>query len=326
MADAPYLSPSLLALADNQTGVFSAGQALLAGHSQATIQVLRRQRHLVSVRRGVYALRETYDAAGPVQRHRMQAAALGMTLSAPAVLSHETAAVEHDLALLDADLSELHVTRSLAAGTRREAGVHHHAAELPELDIVRRGKVLSVTSLARTAVDVARETDRFECALAVFDSALRAGVSRELLEEVMLRCRSWPGARIAGGALPLADGRAANPGESWSRAILVQQGVPPLDIQVPVYDGSRLVGIADFGWDGVLGELDGRGKYGIGVDTDPTEAGRIVWREKLREDDIRDLGWELVRWTYADHYRPALIGAAVRRAQARAARRGLRAS
>lgn len=91
-------------------------------------------------------------------------------------------------------------------------------------------------------------------------------------------------------------GRAANPGESRSRVILIQQGVPPTDLQVPVLDEDGLIGYADFGWVGVLGELDGKGKYGIGVDDDPEEAGRIVWREKKRADRFRDQG-QFVRWT-----------------------------
>jgi len=171
--------------------------------------------------------------------------------------------------------------------------------------------------MARTAVDVARDTDRFECALAAFDSALRAGTPKQELLDVMMRCRSWPGARTACAALDLADGRAANPGESWSRAVLIQHDVAPTSLQVPVYDADGLIGYADFGWDGVLGELDGRGKYAIGVDSDPQEAGRIVWREKRREDRLRSQGYQVVRWTYADHHRPQAIAARVRSALAR---------
>ena len=316
-----YLPPELLAIASTQRGLFTAAQAREAGLDNDVVQALRKGKMLTSVRRGVYAVCEAYDAIGPEERHRVRAAALVLALGAPGVLSHHTAALEHGFELLDPDLSHLHVTRSLAAGTRHEAGVHHHAAELSPDEVVRLDDLVDVTAAPRTAVDVARETERFECALAAFDSALRAGVSREELTEVMLRCRSWPGARLAGGALSEADGRAANPGESWSRGILIAQGLRPDDIQVPVYDGDRLVAIADFGWDGVLGELDGKLKYGVGVDTDPGVAGLVVWREKLREDDVRDLGWELARWGYADHYRPGRIGAVVRRAMARAAQR-----
>ena len=65
-----------------------------------------------------------------------------------------------------------------------------------------------------------------------------------------------------------------------------------------------MIGYVDFGWGDVVGELDGKGKYGIGVATDPTEAVRIVRREKRREDRIRALGIEVARWGYAELYRP----------------------
>ena len=138
---------------------------------------------------------------------------------------------------------------------------------------------------------------------------------------VFTHCRTWPGARMVSGALPLADGRAANPGESWSRAILIKLGLAPLDLQVPLEDEDGLIGYVDFGWGDVVGELDGKGKYGIGVSTDPTEAVRIVRREKRREDRIRALGIEVARWGYAEHFRPPVIGQRVRQAMARAAQR-----
>jgi hypothetical protein len=218
----------------------------------------------------------------------------------------------------------MHATRSETAGARVEAGVKHHAAELPEHHVVRREGEPDITTLARTAVDVARETTRFECALAVCDSALRAGLPVADLHEVLDKCRSWPGARMACGAVPAADGRAANPGESWSRAVLIRDGVAPLDLQVPVFDDDGLVGYADFGWDGVLGEFDGRGKYGIGAQTDPEEAARIVWREKRREDRLRAQGYEVVRWTYADLHRPGVIATKVKQALARVDQRRCR--
>ncbi len=138
---------------------------------------------------------------------------------------------------------------------------------------------------------------------------------------VFAHCRAWPGARMVSGALPLADGRAANPGESWSRAILMGLGLAPMELQVRLEDSDGLIGFADFGWVDVVGELDGKGKYGIGVDTDPKEAVRIVRREKRREDRIRALGYEVARWEYADHFRPAVIGQRVMQAMARAAQR-----
>jgi len=320
------LNPALLALAATQRGVFSAAQAYGVGYTQKEVQRLRAAKDLVSVRRGVYAVRRTYLDATPAEQLRMRVAALALALTAPAVLSHQTAASEHHLDLLEPDNSLLHVTRAGRSGTRHEAGVDHHIAELGMGDVIELpDAALPVTTVQRTAMDVARETDRFEVAVAVFDSALRAGVPRADLDRELDRARSWPGARLASGALPLADGRAANPGESWSRVVLIQLGLEPLDLQVRLVDDHGLVGYADFGWDRVIGEFDGKGKYGVGADVDPAKAGKIVYAEKLREDRIRRLGLGVARWGWAELYRPSVIAHRVRQAHASCARQPGRA-
>ncbi len=320
----PFVHPKLLAVAAAQRGVFSSQQAYAAGHTPYDVQQLRRAGHLLPLRRGIYTLPAEYTGADASRRHAMQVAALALALSAPAVLTHQSAAAELGLALLDPDLSQLHVTRPLGLGSRREAGVVHHIAELLPDDVTGvHGCPLPLSGPARTAVDVARETTRFECALAAVDSALRLGVSRDELEAVMERCRSWPGARLAGGAVSMADGRADNPGESWSRAVLIAVGLPPDDLQVAVSDSDGLIGYADFGWEGVLGEFDGKLKYAVPAGADPASAGAVVWKEKRREDRMR-AAHEFVRWGFADILRPERLGARIRAAMARATASGRR--
>ncbi len=314
------LNPSLIAVMDAQGGVFTAAQARAHGHVAADIRRLKDDKVLSVVRRGVYAWREEYDGAPVEVEHRIRVAALDQTLTAPAVLTHQSAATELDLDLLDPDLSLLHVTREADSGARTEAGVHHHVAELPESHVIRRPDAMDLSTVGRTAIDVARHADDLKHAVAAVDSALRMGVPKADLREMFALCRSWPGARFVGRALDLGDGRAANPGESWSRVVLIEQGVPPLDLQVRVDDEEGLVGYADFGWDGVLGEFDGKAKYAIGAEVDATETVRIVWREKRREDRLR-VRHEVVRWSVADLYRPSVLGARVRAAMARAAER-----
>ena len=43
-----------------------------------------------------------------------------------------------------------------------------------------------------------------------------------------------------------------------------------------------------------------------------------IFAEKLREDSLRDLGWQIVRWLWADLYRRGVIRDRVLRAFARA--------
>lgn len=309
------LPSALVATMKDQGGTFTAAQAYDTGLSHAEIQRFREGRVLESVRRGVYALREGYSSLEGVAKHRVQAHAALLVLAAP-TLSHETAAVWSELPLLRADLDQLHVTRPDIRASRMEAGIHHHPGALPpshcrEVDGVR------ITSYARTAVDIARVRS-YAQGLAAVDSALRRGTRPEELRDVLFFCRAWAGARQASRAVADGDGRADNPGESLSRSVLIAGGVRPTDLQVPIADRDGLVGLADFGWLPlpVLGEFDGRGKYGDGPG-----AADVVWREKLREDRLRALGYEVVRWTWADLLNPPRLGAKVKLSLRRAAER-----
>ena len=89
----------------------------------------------------------------------------------------------------------------------------------------------------------------------------------------------------------MADGRADGPGESRGRWLFRRAGLPAPDLQHHVYrlDGT-LAGITDWAWEehGVLGEFDGRVKYGrlLTPNETPSDA---VFREKVREDEIREI-------------------------------------
>ena len=324
----PDLPAGLVAMMEAQGGVFSAAQARTYGCSLQQLRLLRTRapRPLVSVRRGVYAWREAYESAKQPERHLVDVAAAALALSSPAVLTHESAAVVHRLPLLDPDLDLVHVTRADPLRPHVEAGIHHHVAELPPDQLSGWFHGLGVASPARTAVDIARDTNRLEVAVAAFDSALRMGVPRDELRGVFAGCRSWPGARLVAQAIDLADGRADNPGESFSRVVLIRLDLPPDELQVEVHDDEGLIGFADFGWRGVLGEFDGRGKYGLyDEEPDPRMAARRVVLEKIREDRLR-VDHEVVRWGPADLHRPVVLGGRVRAAMARAVARGLRAA
>ncbi len=88
-------------------------------------------------------------------------------------------------------------------------------------------------------------------------------------------------------------------GESLSRAAMFRLNLPRPDLQVPVEDAQGLIGMADFGWPGVVGEFDGRRKSGVAPGSDPTEAAEVLWREKRREDRFRRQV-RVARWVWAD--------------------------
>jgi hypothetical protein len=198
--------------------------------------------------------------------------------------------------------------------------VHRFAAPLPPDEVVVVDG-LAVTSLPRTVIDLAR-TLPFADAVAAADAALRLGVHPVLLAETLQRASGRPGVAAARRVVAFADGRSESAGESHSRVMLHRIGLPPSTLQLSVVDSSgRLVGRCDFGWEQqrTLGEFDGRVKYGRLLR--PGEpAADVVYREKCREDALRDEGWQMVRWGSADLQHEQVVAARLRRAFRRGTR------
>lgn len=98
--------------------------------------------------------------------------------------------------------------------------------------------------------------------------------------------------------------------------------VPAPTLQYEVLDHcSQLVGRCDFAWleRRTVGEFDGEVKYGRFLRPGETIE-EAVLREKLREDAIRDQGWQVVRWTWDDLWTPQVIEDRILRAFDRAKR------
>jgi len=298
------LPPSLAAVVAAQGGVFRCRQALASGLSADEISRRLRSGEWLRLRRGIYAEAHAASLMDRQERCRLDLRALALTVSAPWCASHDTAMTVLGLPSLPGRAPTLHITRPDLRATRLEAGVHHHAASLPGDHVVTLDG-LRVTSPARTALDVARTVDD-DAGIVAMDAVLRRGIPRSELLAVHTYCRAWDGARRAGRLLPLADGRAESAGESLLRLRVVSRGLPPPDVQLVIVHGA-FVARSDLGWRDrrTLLEFDGRIKYGVPDGTSAAAAGEIVWQEKRREDRLRDLGWEVVRATWADLYDPA---------------------
>ncbi|MCF8587354.1 hypothetical protein L5G28_01415 [Gordonia sp. HY285] len=204
--------------------------------------------------------------------------------------THQSAAVIHRLPLLTPDLSLIDV---VSARRARRRSLRLRAVPLvPEEAIVVDG--LSVTSLERTAVSVACTSPMgFAGALTVFDGALSQGASRQSMTRML--DAPMHGVAVARRALALADADSANPAESWSRAQMIEGGLPHPRLQHEFYDANGFVARSDFDWDGVLvAEFDGYGKY-----EDYNIYGQtpidVLKREKRRQARLEDLGVDIVR-------------------------------
>ena len=65
---------------------------------------------------------------------------------------------------------------------------------------------------------------------------------------------------------------------------------------------------------GLSGEFDGRSKYGRLLLKPGQTSEDVLFEEKQREDRLRDSGWQIVRWVWADLYAPAPLLERLRRA------------
>lgn len=91
---------------------------------------------------------------------------------------------------------------------------------------------------------------------------------------------------------------------------------PVLQKELRTPDG-HFVGRAGFLWEdeGVVGEFDDMGRYDGGIEA--------VRREQRREDALRELGFEVVRWTWPELFRFDVVRVRFDRAVARARRQSL---
>lgn len=230
-------------------------------------------------------------------------------VSDESIASHVSAAVVHGLPTWTDQLDRVHLTRDRSGGGKHRRDLQVHGLPISPDDITVVGG-LRVTSLARTVLDLScRES--LERSVAVGDAALRLGLRPYELLAAVEAARRRHGIAHARSTAELIDARSESPGESFSRVKFWRWAVPTPTLQLEVLDRrGALVAFGDFGWPelGTIGEFDGKIKYGrlLKPGQSPQD---VVFDEKIREDRIRDLGWQVVRWTWADLARRAeLVG------------------
>ena len=212
-----------------------------------------------------------------------------------AVIAGAAASALHGAQWVGADIAVELVSRS----ARPQSGliVRNETLGADEVTAIRR---LPVTSVARTAFDLGRHLPRGQ-ALARLDALMRA--TPFSFEDVFLlakRHRGARGLRRLWDVLPLVDGGAASPKESWLRLLLLDAGLPKPTTQIPVHHGWRLLGVLDVGWDDymVAVEYDG--------DRHRTDRRQFV-KDINRLAMIQDQGWVVIR-VVAEHRPEDIIG------------------
>jgi len=228
---------------------------------------------LIVVRHGAYA-----DAppASALERHRRLIEGTVPLLAEAAVLSHVSAGVLHGLPSWESMLDRVTVVRRSGGHGSRRRYLYVRTVPLAASEVVEIDGLMA-TSLERTAVDLARSLD-FERAVAVLDAALHLGGDAGVMADILAGARRRHGVKTA---------------------LAADAGLPAPELQLNVFDGlGGWLARPDFCWEelGVLGEFDGQVKYRGTRD----EVAQAVMQEKRREARLREIGWVVVRWDWAD--------------------------
>lgn len=149
---------------------------------------------------------------------------------------------------------------------------------------------ISVTAPARTAFDIGRRTTVRSHAVQRLDALLNAtGIKIEDVEAVAAQHFGARGMRTLRRVLPLVDGGAESPQETWTRLTLIDAGLPKPQTQIRVYnDYGDFVARIDMGYAQLrVGiEYDGPQHW-----TNPAQRARDIERQAA----LADLGWTIIR-------------------------------
>jgi hypothetical protein len=282
--------------------------ALSVGYDDYEIGRLLRTRSWQRLRRGAYLTGPPGSAPDLAADHRILVRATLPLIAESSVISHQSAAIMHGLAVWGASLSTVHVTRRGHGGGHRRRWVHTHVAPLRDDEVVVIDGV-PTTSVARTLVDIAR-TAGFEPGVVTADHALHAGLlTGEQLAVAAAEAKGRTGVGTARQVARFADGRAESPGESRSRVQIMCAGLPRPELQAEIWSADgEFLGRVDFLFEKLrtVGEFDGQVKYGRMLAADAlarnaaAAIGRVVFEEKRREDAIRALPLSVARWIWRD--------------------------
>ena len=147
---------------------------------------------------------------------------------------------------------------------------------------------LPVTTRARTAFDLGRHLPRGK-ALARLEALMRARVFSS--EDVLLLAKRHPGQRglrQLREILPLVDGGAASPKETWLRCCSSTPDFPYRPPKFPFDEHRRLVRILDMGWEDFM--------VGAEYDGDQHRTNRVQYVKDQRVwPKLERLGWKVTR-------------------------------
>ena len=199
---------------------------------------------LVRLRRGVYMERDAWAQLTEQERQVQRLRAYASVTPGRPVFSHQSAAVLHALPLVSAS-PYVHVATAASSGGRSEGDVRK-----PAMPPLADGDVTEVDGLLTTSapltVAMLAAALPFREAVVPADALVRRDprLSAELVVRTLPGMRSFRKvSRVLNFASPLAE----SPGESVSRALIHELGLPAPVLQHAFHDRRGLIGVVDFG-------------------------------------------------------------------------------
>ena len=293
-------------------GCFLRREAVALGLDDKWLRRASRSGVIVRIRQGCYVPGELWASAAPAVRLVILTQAAMRTAEGPVAGSHTGACAMQDIDLWGIDYTRAHVTRLDGGAGRVDPAATHHEGLLLDSDLVT-ARGVPVTRAGRAVLETA-SLHGVEAGLVAADSALRLKLTDpEELNHYQQLMTKWPQAQALRLVAALADGRSDSAGESRSRYMMWVHALPKPELQHEVWVDGVLIGVVDFWWEafGVMGEFDGAKKYRVSEDDD--DPGRTVFREKIREDKLRDAtGFRMVRWVWHELAIPRVTCARIR--------------
>lgn len=274
--------------------LFSYAHAVSAGLTSSDLRAAVNAGELARVKRGWYTAQP-----GPWVADRHASRVLAELSDRPGLIpSHYSAAAALGLPVHRHDWTTVHLMRLSPGRGQRRPGlvIHRWIGEVTQVD--------RCLAIAQTALCCPIS------GLMALDNALRDGEAIEGYDRWVPLLSRLAGARNLAVVRRLADGARESPLESWTAITLDRLGWSTTpQHRVP---GTPYRADARLGDTRVLIECDGRQKY---------EEPGAGFREKMREDEIRRLGWEVVRVTGELLNDPATLNRRLRAALELAERR-----
>lgn len=152
---------------------------------------------------------------------------------------------------------------------------------------------IPVTTPARTAVDLACRYPLDDAVAAIDALAHATHLKMADVDLLTQRFKGRRGIRGARAALDLVDPGAESPRETWLRLLVIRNGFPRPQTQIPVRDEyGALIAVPDLGWEDLKIGMDYEGEH---------HRGPVRFNKDIRRHDaLAELDWIDIRVTSLD--------------------------